>query len=79
MSSDGFIYGYSHFTQKRDTNAKRGYRQVNKATQDVAKMLMVPCTSAIPSNLDSSSIPSTIFSPGIKAGAIIPKSWDTNN
>ncbi|KAF8630254.1 hypothetical protein AX15_003031 [Amanita polypyramis BW_CC] len=24
---DGFIYGYSHFTQKRDPSSKRGYRQ----------------------------------------------------
>lgn len=27
-TKDGFIYGYSHFTQKKDSNSKRGYEQV---------------------------------------------------
>ncbi|KAF9647157.1 DUF1630-domain-containing protein [Thelephora ganbajun] len=27
LSNDGFIYGYSHFTQKRDRSFKRGYKQ----------------------------------------------------
>jgi len=26
-TQDGFIYGYSHFTQKRDSGSKRGYEQ----------------------------------------------------
>lgn len=25
---DGFMYGFSHFTQRRDTSSKRGYQQV---------------------------------------------------
>ncbi|TFK75071.1 DUF1630-domain-containing protein [Pluteus cervinus] len=27
QSKDGFLYGFSHFTQKRDENSKRGYMQ----------------------------------------------------
>lgn len=27
-TKDGFVYGYSHFTQKRDPSSKRGYCQV---------------------------------------------------
>jgi hypothetical protein len=27
-SADGFIYGFSHFTQRKDTSSKRGYQQV---------------------------------------------------
>lgn len=27
-TKDGYIYGFSHFTQKRDESSKRGYRQV---------------------------------------------------
>lgn len=26
--TDGFVYGFSYFTQRRDTNARRGYEQV---------------------------------------------------
>lgn len=26
---DGFLYGYSHFTQRRDPSSKRGYQQVS--------------------------------------------------
>ncbi|KAL4248032.1 hypothetical protein ABKN59_002409 [Abortiporus biennis] len=26
-SNDGFIYGYSHFTQRRDSSSRRGYQQ----------------------------------------------------
>ena len=29
-TQDGFIYGYSHFTQKRDSGSKRGYEQVSR-------------------------------------------------
>ncbi len=28
MSKDGFMYGFSHFTQRRDPSSKRGYQQV---------------------------------------------------
>lgn len=28
-TNDGFIYGYSYFTQKRDATSKRGYEQVS--------------------------------------------------
>lgn len=28
-TKDGYIYGFSHFTQKRDESSKRGYRQVS--------------------------------------------------
>lgn len=27
-SVDGFVYGFSHFTQRRDSSSKRGYQQV---------------------------------------------------
>ncbi|KAG6874581.1 hypothetical protein C0992_007411, partial [Termitomyces sp. T32_za158] len=27
-TKDGFIYGFSHFTQKKNPNSKRGYEQV---------------------------------------------------
>ncbi|KAK7461946.1 hypothetical protein VKT23_008378 [Stygiomarasmius scandens] len=27
VSNDGFIYGYSHFTQRKDSGSKRGYEQ----------------------------------------------------
>ena len=27
-SLDGFMYGFSHFCQKRDPTSKRGYQQV---------------------------------------------------
>ncbi|KAG6907162.1 hypothetical protein DXG01_010287 [Tephrocybe rancida] len=29
-TKDGYIYGYSHFTQKKDTALKRGYEQVQR-------------------------------------------------
>ena len=29
-SNDGFIYGYSYFTQRVDSTSKRGYQQVRK-------------------------------------------------
>ena len=28
-NKDGFIYGFSHFIQRRDPSSKRGYQQVN--------------------------------------------------
>ncbi|TCD70207.1 hypothetical protein EIP91_004387 [Steccherinum ochraceum] len=28
-TADGFMYGYSHFTQRRDTTSKRGYQQTS--------------------------------------------------
>ena len=28
LSVDGFIYGFAHFTQRRDSTSKRGYSQV---------------------------------------------------
>lgn len=29
VSNDGFMYGFSHFTQRRDPTSKRGYQQVS--------------------------------------------------
>ena len=28
VCNDGFLYGFSHFTQRRDPSSKRGYQQV---------------------------------------------------
>jgi hypothetical protein len=30
VSEDGYIYGYSYFTQRRDASSKRGYQQVTR-------------------------------------------------
>ena len=47
LSSDGFIYGYSHFTQKRDRSSKRGYKQVSRFSLPPCRsdkdILEIPC------------------------------------
>lgn len=32
-SIDGYLYGYSHFSQRRDSASKRGYQQVDQHVQ----------------------------------------------
>jgi hypothetical protein len=39
LSNDGFIYGYSHFTQKKDRSSKRGYKQVSHFFGDLDNSL----------------------------------------
>jgi hypothetical protein len=29
VSSDGFLYGFSYFTRRKETTSERGYQQVN--------------------------------------------------
>lgn len=39
VAEDGFMYGFSHFTQRRDSSSKRGYQQVTFLL-DVSRILV---------------------------------------
>jgi hypothetical protein len=66
-SKDGFIYGYSYFTQRRDANSKRGYQQVKGLFKLAILVITNPTYSAIHRHSDTPTISCLIFKFGNQA------------
>lgn len=73
-SIDGFIYGFSHFTQRRDSTSKRGYEQVIVTDDHVHVVFLIEYPVAFSCDPHPSSISSSILFCVIHYRSLVPKS-----
>ena len=77
-TKDGFIYGYSHFTQKRDAASKRGYEQVGSLSLKKSKSPIERAHSALHRDPDPTPIPSSLLFSSVHLRATIPSTRNTD-
>lgn len=72
---DGFMYGYSYFSQTRDSGSKRGYKQVMEPRSHLKDSTLSLNTVSIGAP-HIPPIPSVVYEHSIEAWSSFPNPWN---